>query len=162
VGRIVIIDTGYQTVSAVQDLLEVKLAASQAGYVKRVKIMQSSKESVSDAEQLQVNLKRAAGSFTSGSNGGAATIVKGQSGDAAHGLSTTERNNTTQAVAGTGTLETLEPGAFSVLAGEWEVTPTPELQWPIGPSEAAILSIDEAPGTALTLRAIMNIELTHG
>jgi hypothetical protein len=163
IGRLVIIDTGYQTVgTAVQDLLEVKLAATQAGFLLRAKVMQSSEESSTEAEQLQVNLKRATGSFTSGSGGGSATVVKGQSGDPAHGLSTTERNNTTQAVIGTGTLDVMEPGAFNVLAGEWEFTPTPELMFPIGPSEAVILSLDEATADAITMRAIITLLLTHG
>jgi hypothetical protein len=161
-GRVVVLDTGWQTVSAAQDLVEAKMGAAQAGYVLRAKVMQSSDEAASEAEQLQVNLKRATGSFTSGSGGGSATAVKGQSGDAAHGLAAAERNNTTQAAAGAGALETLEPGAFNVLAGEWEFAGTPELMWPVGPSEAAVLSLDEAPADALTLRATLTLLLTHG
>lgn len=161
-GRVAVFDTGWQSVSVVQDLLELKLAATQAGFILRAKIMQSSDEAAAEAEQIQVNLKRATGSFTSGSGGSSATVVKGQSGDAAHGLSTIERNNTTQAVVGTGTLETLEPGAFNVLAGEWEFSPPPEQMWPIGPSEAAILSVDEAPTDAITMRAVVTLLITHG
>lgn len=162
IGRLVIVDTGYQTVSAVQDLLEVKLGTAQAGFLLRAKIVQSSEETTAEAEALQVNIKRAAGAFTGGSGGGAATAVKGQSGDAAHGLATTERNNTTQAVVGTGTLDTLEPGVFNVLAGEWEFTATPELSFPVGPSEAIVLSLDEAPADAITLRAVLDLLITHG
>lgn len=162
IGRRVIIDTGWQTVSAAQDLLEVLLASSQAGFVLRAKIMQSSDEAATEAEEIQAAIKRAYGSYTSGSGGGSPTVVKGQSGDAAHGLSATERNNTTQASAGSGTLETLEPGTFNVLAGEWEWAATPEEMIPIGPSQAAILSLDEAPADALTLRAILTLLLTHG
>jgi hypothetical protein len=164
VGRIVHIDTGYQTVSAVQDLLEVKLATTQAGFLHSAIVMQSSDEASNEAEELKISVKRATGSFTSGSAGGSATVVKGQSGDAAHGLTTIERNNTTQAVIGTGTLDEIGMmcGAFAVLSGEWERTPTPELRPPIGPSEAIILSLEEAPTDALTLRAILVIEITHG
>lgn len=162
IGRIVIADTGYQTVSVVQDLLEIKLGTAQAGFLLRAKIMQSSDESSSEAEELQVNIKRATGSFTSGSGGGSATIVEGQTGDPAHGLATIERNNTTQAVAGSGALETLEPGVFNVLAGEWEFAATPELSFPVGPSEAIILSVDEAPTDALTCRGILTFLITHG
>ncbi len=161
-GRLVIIDTGYQTVSAVQDLLEVKLGSSQAGFVLRAKIMQSSDESATEAEEIQVNVKRATGSYTAGSGGSTATVVKGMSGNASDGLATKNRNNTTQAVAGSGTLEVLEPGVFNVLAGEWEFAGTPELNFPIGPSEAVILGLDEAPTDALTLRATINLLITHG
>jgi hypothetical protein len=161
-GRIVIIDTGWQSVSVVQDLLEVKLGSAQAGFLHGVYIMQSSEEASSEAEQLKIALKRATGSFTSGSGGGTADVRKGQSGDASHGLATNERNNTTQAVAGSGTLEEVDAGAFAVLAGEWEKTYTPELRYPFGPSEAVLLSLEEAPADAMTLRAIMKLEITHG
>lgn len=161
-GRIIVFDTGYQTVSAAQDLLELKLASTQAGFVRRAKIMQSSDETSSDLELLQVAVKRASGSYTSGSGGGSATVVKKQSGAAAHGLSGIERNNTTQAVIGTGALDTIEPGVFNVLAAEWEWCPIPELALPLEPSEAVILSLDEAPTDALTLRAIIELEISHG
>ena len=162
-GRLVIIDTGYQTVgTAVQDLLEVKLGTAQAGFVIGVRVMQSSEEASTEAEEVQINLKRATGSFTSGSGGGTATVVKGQSGDAAHGLATNERNNTTQAVVGTGTLDVWEPGVFNVLAGEWEFSPTPEQMLPLGPSEAIIVSMDEAVADAMTARAVVKLLITHG
>jgi hypothetical protein len=161
-GRIVIIQTGWQTVSAQQDLLEVKLGTGQAAILHRVKVVQSNREAASEAEELQINLKRLTSTFTSGSGGGAATVVKGATGDAAHGLATIERNNTTPAVVGTGTLEIMEPGVFNILAGEWEFAGTPELRWPLAPSEAFVLSLDEVPAAALTLNAIMVLEIIAG
>lgn len=162
-GRLVIIDTGYQSVgTAVQDLLEVKLGSTQAGFLISAKVMQSSDEASTEAEEVQINLKRATGAFSSGSGGGSATVVKGQTGNAAHGLATIERNNTTQATAGSGTLEVLEPGVFNVLAGEWSIDLGPEQMIPLGPSEAAILSMDETVADAITMRAIMKIIITHG
>lgn len=162
IGRRVIVDTGWQSVSAVQDLLEIKLGTGQAGFVIRRTIAQSSEEPSTEAEELQIDEKRATGSFTSGSGGGSATVVKGQSGDAAHGLATTERNNTTQAVVGTGTLDTIGRGTFNVLAGEWGGELTPECMHPIGPSEAYILSLSEAPADAITMMAVVEILITHG
>ena len=163
-GRTVDIDTGYQTVSAVQDLLEVKAGTAQTFLVHSLLVFQSSDEASAEAELLKVSLKRATGSFTSGSGGGTATVEEGGSIDPAHGLATVERNNTTQAVVGTGTLVEVPRGcgAFNVVAGEWERTFTPELRVPFGPSEAAILSLEEAPADALTLRAVMVIELVAG
>ena len=162
-GRLIVIDTGWQTVSAVQDLLEVKLGSGQAGYVLRAKIMQSSEEAAAEAEELKVSLKKATGSFTSGSGGGSATVVLA-SNTLANGLTTTERNNTTQAVINTGTLEEMEVGAFNVLAGEWEVAYTPELmeKGKLGPSECVLLSLEEAPADAITMRAIIDLLITHG
>lgn len=162
-GRIVYIDTGYQTVSAAQDLLEVLLASSQAGFVHSVKVFQTSDEASSEAEITQITCKRASGAYTSGSGGTSATVVQGQTGDAAHGLSGIERNNTTQAAAGSGALVDIGVmcGALNVLAGEWECTPTPELRPAIGPSQAFIVSMD-APTDGLTLRAVVTLEITHG
>lgn len=162
IGRIVIVDTGWQTVSAAQDLLEVLLGSGQAGFLLRAKIQQSSEEASTEAEELQVAIKRASGSYTSGSGGSTATVVKGQTGQAADGLAGKERNNTTQAVVGTGALDVLEAGAFNVLAGEWEFCATPELAFPIGPSEAVILSCDEAPADSITMRATIQLLMTHG
>lgn len=162
IGRLLTIDTGYQTVSAVQDLLEVKLAAGQAGFLLRAKVIQYSDAAAAEAEELPVNVKKAGGSFTSGSGGGTATVVGGTPIAASDGLTTKERNNTTQAVVGSGTLDVLERGVFNVLAGEWEFTATPELAHAIGPSEAVILSLDVAPADALTLAATIQILLTHG
>lgn len=161
-GRVILFDTGYQTVSAAQDLLELLLASGQAAVVHSVRVMQSSDEASSEAELLQVNVKRASGSYTSGSGGGSATAVKNNLADSAHGLSGTERNNTTQAAAGSGALETVEPGVFNVLAGEWEATLTPELRQPFAPSQALVVSLDEAPADALTLRCVAKLELIAG
>lgn len=161
-GRIVIVDTGFQSVSAVQDLLEVKVGTGQTALIHRAKVIQKSDEQASDAEELEINLKRGSGSFTSGSGGGTPTVVKGSTGDAAHGLAATERNNTTQALVGTGALDILEPGVFNVLAGEWEFAGTPELRYPLAPSEAVILSLDEAPSDPITMRAIVILEIIAG
>jgi hypothetical protein len=160
IGRRVTIKTGYQTVSAIQDLLEVKLGTGQAGFVLRAKVVQKSDEASTEAEELEVSVKRASGAYTSGTGGAAATVVKGQTGDAAHGLATVQRNNITTQVSG-GTVDTIESGVFNVLAGEWEVAYTPELMIPIGPSEAAVLSI-EAPADALTLEGVIDLLITHG
>lgn len=161
-GRIVICDTGWQTVAAVQDLLEIKLGTAQAGYVLQAKVMQSSIEGVTAIAKDKVSVKRATGSFTSGSGGGTATIVKGQSGDASHGLATTERNNTTQAVVGTGTLDELDPDVINESGGVLELTYIPELAPPIGPSEAVLLSLEEAPSASCTMRAVLKLLITHG
>ena len=159
-GRLALFDTGYQSVSAVQDLLELKLAAGQTAVLHSVRVMQSSLETSTSPEQVQINLKRAGGSYTAGSGGGTATAVKfGSSVAQAHGLATANRNNTTQAAVGTGTFETLWPGVFSELAGEWEFTPVPEDRPEIVNQEAFILSLDEAPAAARTLRAIALIEI---
>lgn len=167
-GRLVILDTGWQTLtltgtgSGVYDLLEAKLAATQAGFLVRAKILQSNKSAAADADDIQCAVKRGSGTYTSGSTGVSATVTKGQTGDPAHGMTTATQLSKTQAVAGSGALEVLEPGSFNVLAGEWEYTPTPELMHPIAPSQGIILALDEIPAAALTVRAILEILITHG
>lgn len=167
-GRIIILDTGWQSLttsgtgSGAYDLLEAKLGSGQAGFLIRAKIMQSSEESSTEAEEVQVAVKRGSGSYTSATAGSSATVTKGQTGDPSHGLATTTRNNKGQASAGSGALETIEAGTWNVLAGEWEFTPTPELMFPIGPSQGVILSIDEAPADGMTARALLEILITHG
>lgn len=162
-GRLITVDTQFQDVSALQDLLEVKLGTVQAGYVIRAKIIQKNKEAAADAQVIAVNLKRASGSFTSGSGGGSPLVIL-NSNSLAHGFAVAERNNTTQAVVNTGVLDVVEPGAFNVLSGEWEFCPPPELmeKGKIGPSESAILSVDEAPTGTISMRAILDILITHG
>ena len=162
IGRIVRVLTDWQTVSAIQDFHEIKMGAAQAGFFLRARQMQSSDEASTEAELLKLAFKRATGSFTSGSGGGSSTVVKGQTGDAAHGLATTERNNTTQAVAGSGTLETFDAGAFNVLAGEHEQQYIPEEMIPLGPGEALIISLEETPADALTVNVVAVLLITHG
>lgn len=159
-GRMVYVDTGFQSVSVAQDLLEVKLGTGQVALVHSVILSQDSEEASSEAEELRVSVKKAAGSFTSGSGGGTATVFTV---GPAHGLATVERNNTTQAVVGTGTLEDIPHlcGVFNVLAGEWERTVTPELRVPLAPSEAVIVSVP-APDDAVTMRVVVALEIIVG
>lgn len=170
-GRLVTIDTGWQTVSAVQDLIEATLSSTQAGYVIGWKIMQSSVETITDIKKNQVQLKRASGSFTSGSGGSAvsgtsptgstAGVASISSGQSAHGLSNVERNNTTQAVVGSGAMLAIDADAFNESSGVLDITYIPEEWRPLGPSETVILSLDEAP-TSCTMRAIIKLLITHG
>lgn len=166
-GRLVHVDTGWfnaavpGTATAAFDALEVKFSSTLFGFLMRAKIMQSSEEGVTDMEQLKVAVKRGSGSYTSGSGTGPnATVVKGGgTGDAATTFTTAKVGNTTQASAGSGSLDTLEPGDFNVQAGEWECTYIPEMRPAVGPSEGIILSIDEAPADSITMRAILTFDI---
>lgn len=155
-ARKITFDTGFQTVSAAQDLFEIPIPATAAAVIHSIQIDQSSDASSTEAERLQVVLKKASGTFTSGSGGSTVTATNHATGDAAGGI-TAERNNTTQASAGTGTLTTLENWVYDVLAGfEW--TPIPEIRKEFAPSESLVLSLS-APADALTLHAKIVIEL---
>lgn len=160
-GRVVRITTGWQTVAALSDLLEVKMGSAQAGFVIGWKIVQSSLEGITSIPKYKIGCKRLTGSFTSGSGGGTATVVKNQSGDASHGLATIERNNTTQAVVGSGTLEDFDPDVLNESAGAIEAAYLPECMPALGPSEAFVLSFEEAP-TSGTFCATLTLLITHG
>ena len=148
------IDSGFQTVSALQDLLEALVPADATMELLSFSIFQSSDESAAEAEKLQVTYKRASGSYTSGSGGGTITPSKLEFGDPAAGI-TAERNNTTQALAGSGVLDTLCTDVYDVIQG-YEWTPIPETRMIFSPSQALVIAL-EAPTDALTLgfRAIV-------
>lgn len=163
-GRIVHLDTGYQAVTAAQDLAEIKMGTGQTALVHSVIVMESSEETITDNELLQINCKRLGGSFTSGSGGSTLTVFKNNSADAAHGLATIERNNTTQAVAASGTLEHIPMmcGAMNVNSGEWDRTPIPELRPVLGPGEALVVSLEEVPADSITMRCVVVLEIIAG
>ena len=158
-GRKYTIDTGFQTVSAVQDLVEILNPADAVMLVPSISVDQSSDAASTEAEKLQLVMKRASGTYTSGSGGGTVTPAVLEFGDAAAGI-TAERNNTTQAVAGTGALATMANFVYDVLSGfEW--TPIPELRPVFSPSQALVLSLT-APADALTLRCLVIVEELGG
>lgn len=154
-GRIYYVQTGAQTVSAAQDLLEILAASGKHVILHGLIISQSSDAGDTESEQLRVDVKRATGSYTSGSGGGTATIGKQNHADAAEAF-TKERNNTTQAAAGSGALTTLHSEAFNVQAG-YQFIPTPEMRMNFAPAEALVVSIP-APSDALTMMATAIVE----
>ena len=159
-GRKYLIDTGFQSVgTAAQDLLEILCPSDAVMIVHSIKIDQSSDYTAAEAEHIQLTFKRAAGSFTSGSGGGSVTPVALEFGDAAAGI-TVERNNTTQASAGSGTLTTLFTDVYNVLAG-YEITFIPELRPIISPSQALVVSL-AATTDAITCRALAIVEELGG
>ena len=96
--------------------------------------------------------------FDIGTGGAAVTAVDyGDSRNFSAADVTATRNNT--AVA-TGTIDTLRPGSFNVLSGEWEWSPYSDCRPQIGPGEAVLLSLDEAPADGLTLRAILLLDVS--
>lgn len=155
-GRLYTVRTGFQTVSAAQDLIELLAGTTTPFLLHYLGISQSSDAGDAEAELLQVALKRGSGSYTSGSGGGALTVVKHLLGDAADAFAGEERNNTTQATAGTGALGTLFEEAMNVQAG-WQFLPPPSFNNFFNISQALILSLS-APADALTLQAMAIIE----
>ena len=142
-------------VSAAVDVFEVLAASGKPFVLHEVVIAQSSDYGDAQAEGLSVLIKRATGSYTSGSGGSTATPAKHLTNDAAAGP-TVETNNTTQASAGTGALTTIRAEAFNVQSG-YQYLPPPEQRILFGASEACVVSIT-APVDAITLSGTVVFE----
>lgn len=100
-------------------------------------------------EQIDWYIKRATGSYTSGSGGntGVARPSSG-SGDAAATF-TAESLNTTKIAVGTGVLTTIHNSAFNLRAGLEKIW-TPETAITIGPSSALAIGMTGAPADSVS------------
>lgn len=147
-GRLYTASFSAVAVSAAVDCFEILAASGKPFFLHEVTLSQSSDYGDAAAEGLSVLLKRATGSYTSGSGGSTATPRPHSTNDAAAGP-TAETNNTTQAAAGSGALVTLRAEAFNVQAG-YQYLPTPEQRPLFLPGEALVVSIT-APADAVTL-----------
>lgn len=154
-GRFYSVPFSATSVSAAVDAFEVLAASGKPFFLHRVVLAQSSDYGDAAAEGLNVLIKRATGSYTSGSGGSTVTPAKHLTNDAAAGP-TAEVNNTTQASAGSGALTTVLAEAFNVQAG-WEYLPVPEQRILFLPTEACIVSIT-VPADAVTLSGTLVIE----
>lgn len=143
------------SVSAAVDVFEVLAATGKPFFLHEVIIAQSSDYGDAQAEGLSVLIKRATGSYTSGSGGGTATPAKHLTNDASAGP-TAETNNTTQASAGTGALTTIRCDAWNEQAG-YQYLPTPEQRIFFLAAEAVVVSIT-APADAITLSGTLVFE----
>lgn len=136
-------------VSAAQDLFELLAPADACIAIHSIRLGQSSDFGDAQAEGLEVTLKRATGSYTSGSGGTSPSKNALESGFSAAGA-TVEANNTTQAAVGTGTLTKFMHDTFNIQIG-WLYQPVPEERIILSPSQALILSLDSAPADAITM-----------
>lgn len=156
--RVVSYPVAGVSVSAAQDFFEVLAATGKPFTLLGFNISQSSDYGDAQAEGEQVIIKRATGSYTSGSGG--TTLAGSAAGKHATNDSnagpTVEFNNTTQASAGTGTLTNLFADSFNLQAG-YTYCPIPEMRFKFLPGEACIVSIS-APADALTMNGTITIE----
>jgi len=156
-GRIYTCPMPAISVSAIQDLYELIAPADAALRILRAEITQEVSEA---SEQLGFQLKMAAGAYTSGSGGGTITPAKTSTGDPASGA-TCERNNTTQAVVGSGTLEIVDRQGENILTGKRWIW-LPEERFDVSPTDAFIISLPTAPGAALTTSGVIVFEEIGG
>lgn len=135
-------------VTAVSDLFELICPSDAVLVIHTIDINQSSDAGDAESEQLHFDIKRATGSYTTGSGGTTPNATKHATGDAASGA-TVKVNNTTQAANGSGSIDNIFTTNENVMAG-LSVNPPPEQRIILSPGEALIISMD-APADSLTL-----------
>lgn len=154
-GRFYSVPFSAVSVSTAVDVFEVLASTGKPFYLHEIIISQSSDYGDAEAEGLNVLIKRATGSYTSGSGGTTVTPAKHNTNDASAGP-TAETNNTTQASAGSGALTTVRAEAFNAQAG-YQYLPPPEQRFFFLPAEACIVSIT-IPSDAITLSGTLVFE----
>lgn len=154
-GRFYSVPFSAVSVSAAQDAFEVLASSGKPFILHEVTLAQSSDYGDAQAEGLSVLIKRATGSYTSGSGGSTVTPAKHLTNDAAAGP-TAELNNTSQASAGSGALTTVRTEAFNVQAG-YQYLPPPEERLLFLATEAVVVSIT-APADAVTMSGTLVFE----
>lgn len=154
-GRVYSCPFSAVSVSAAVDCFEALAATGKPFFLREIVLSQSSDYGDAAAEGLSILIKRATGSYTSGSGGSTVTPAKHLTNDAAAGP-TVETNNTTQASAGSGALTTIRAEAFNVQAG-YQYLPPPEDRPFFLAAEACVVSIT-APADALTLSGTLVFE----
>lgn len=154
-GRMYSASFSAVSVSAPVDCFEILAASGKPFILHEVALAQSSDYGDAAAEGLSVLIKKATGSYTSGSGGSTTTPRPHSTNDAAAGP-TPETNNTTQAAAGSGALLTMRAEAFNVQSG-YQYLPTPEQRMVFLPTEALVVSIT-APTDAITLSGTVVFE----
>lgn len=140
-------------VSVVQDFFEVLAATGKPVVIHQILLTAANSET---NEQWTIALKRATGSYTSGSGGSTITPVASSSTMGA-AATTCERNNTTQAAAGSGTLTTFWSEGIPSQGGfAW--LPTPETRPVLQGSEALVVSLVNAPSAATDFNGVVVFE----
>lgn len=144
-GRSYTVSFANVSVSAVQDLIGVYSGATMACELHGFEIGQITASTVAS---LRVSVKRVPATVTSGSAGTSVTPRKMLSGDAAATV-TGRINDTTQATS-SGTIEVLHSDVLNVLNGLSFFWPPNDIPV-IGLSQAAVISLDTAPGSAIVM-----------
>lgn len=143
-------------VTAIQDLFELVAPADAIVVVHSIFLTQSTEEGDAQSEMLPIEITR--GYTTSGSGGASVTPNPLESGSPAFG-GTVERNNTTQASAGTPL--TLHAESFNLQIG-WQYRPTPEERIVLSPSQRLVVELPVAPADSVTMSGTLIFEEIGG
>jgi hypothetical protein len=144
-------------VTAAQDLFEVKSSTAASTIVHGFVLSQSTEVADAAEEMLVLTTNRAFGASTSGTGGAAVTAAVRVRGTPAFG-GTIERNNTTQVVAGSGTLTTdLEVHVWNERVPYVFWYP-PEARPVILPGETWTLELETTPADSVTMSGTLYLE----
>lgn len=155
-GRFYTIPIDAVAVTVAQDLFEIKAASAKPFFLHEIVLSQHTDYGDAQAEGLRIRIKRATGSYTSGSGGTTPTAQKHNTSDASCGA-TLAVNNTTQATAGTGALTVLRPEAFNEQAGH-QYLPAPEQRPFFAGGEGCVIDLPTAPADSITVSGCAVIE----
>jgi hypothetical protein len=148
------------TVTAIQDLFEVNTATDSVTIIHAVELSQTSEIGDVQEEMLPLIFKRANPGSTSGSGGTVPVSISLETGSSAYG-GTTEVNNTTRMVAGTGSINVLRVDAWNVRTGYlW--LPTPEMRPILGINSRFGVELPVAPADAITMSGTLTFEELGG
>lgn len=147
--------TGFQnvSVSAVQDLIGVYAGSAKIFALQSVNIGQITGTTV---QNLRLRLRYLPTTVTAGTGGSAGTVKPFVPGDAAATI--TSRINDTGQATTSGTAVDLWDDVFNTINGYLWVPPSPGRPPIIGLSGALIVSLDTAPGSALTMSGTVTVE----
>lgn len=149
-SRVYTIEFSGVSVTAVQDLLSIYTGGTIAAQLHAIQIGQITGTTVAN---LAISLKRLTGTITDGTGGTAVTPAPLDPGNAA-ATATARANDTTQA---TGTVTTLMADVFNTVNG-YLLQFAPDDRPIVGLSSALILSLNTAPGAAMTMSGTLTFE----
>lgn len=158
-GRLYLVNVTAEAETVAVDFFEINVPSDAVVILREVRITQSTEAGDAASEQIRFQIKRGVGS-TSGSGGASATFNKLQTGDAATGM-TGEQMNTTQAVAGGGSLTTLIEECENVHNG-WLYAPPPDERLVFSPGEEILVSLGSAPADSISWSAYCLLEELGG
>ena len=156
-GRMYIIQFAAVTVSAAQDLFEIKGASGKPFKIHEIRITQDSEAGDAMSEQLRFTIKRALSGYTSGSGGSTPSVLPINVNDAAAGVSAEANNTVRAATNGGGTVTTLLTAADNIHNG-WHYLPTPECQMTFPGDGAAVVGLESTPADAITMNGYALVE----
>lgn len=144
-GRVYYVGFENVSVTAAQDLFEIRPASNKPCKLLWVNVSQSSDV---DTEQLRFTIKRLPATVTSGTGGSTPTPTPLLASDAAAGA-TTECNNTGRATTNSTAVLLVAEGQ-NILSG-WQWLPIPDAQPYAVNGEAFIIGLETAPADALSM-----------